>query len=71
MTSHPPRVTARYEVEAVTDSTLAGHSTTTESLSLELSFDIGQHYMALDLLEKAMVEVRSQIERAAEAVIPS
>lgn len=61
-----PIVTATYEQRRVEDVTLTGEIIHHQpGIDLELTFRLGDHERALALLERAVADVRAQIEETA------
>lgn len=57
-----PRVTAQHSVESTDQRTWGGSAHTTPEVEVSVSFDLHDHKAALDLLDAAVREVKSQIE---------
>ena len=59
-----PRVTATYESPAETLCTYGGRQWTSPDVLVTVSFDLHDHEAALKALERAVADVRAQIEEA-------
>ena len=57
-----PRVTASHETEALTTRAMCGPTRTTPGVVVEVSFDLHDHHTAIALLDRAVQEVKAQIE---------
>ena len=57
-----PRVTATYEMPAETFRTHGGHRWTPPDVIVTVGFDLHDHEAALKALERAVANVRAQIE---------
>ena len=62
-----PRVTAQHEVEPIDQRALCSpHVYTTPGVEVSVSFDLHDHEAALKVLERAVADVRAQIEETKE-----
>ena len=58
-----PRVTAQHTVEPIDQRVLCSpHAYTTPGVEVSVSFDLHDHEAALKALERAVADVRAQIE---------
>ena len=65
-----PRVTAQHEVEPIDQRALCSpHVYTTPGVEVSVSFDLHDHEAALKALERAVADVRAQIEETRGDVI--
>ena len=64
-----PRVTANYELPAETLRTHGGRQWTSPDVLVTVSFDLHEHEAALKALERAVADVRAQIEETQGDVI--
>lgn len=62
MSTTRPRVEARYEEPSNTGSHIFGPTYTTPGVLVEVTFDLHDHDAALAALDRAVADVRAQIE---------
>ena len=65
-----PRVTATYESPAETLQSHGGRQWTPPDVLVSVSFDLHDHEAALKVLERAVADVRAQIEETKETAQP-
>ena len=62
-----PRVTAQHEIDPIDQRALCSpHAYTTPGIEVSVSFDLHDHKAALKALERAVADVRAQIEETKE-----